>query len=88
LQLSVKGNKTIEEIATEHQRTYGSIFAKLKGFAFDYHNENKTIEQIKLYTGLSESVIRDVISEKNLSESNTQMENKSNETSSSLSSSL
>lgn len=62
---SVRENKTIEEIAHEHQRTYGSIFAKLKGFAFDYHNENKTIDQIKLYTGLSESVIRDVISEKN-----------------------
>ena len=60
----VREKKTIEEIAHEHQRTYGSIFAKLKGFAFDYHNENKTIDQIKLYTGLSESIIRDVISER------------------------
>ena len=61
---SIREKKTIEEIAQEHQRTFGSIFAKLKGFAFDYYNENKTIDQIKLYTGLSESEIQDIISEK------------------------
>ena len=58
---SVREKKTIEEIAKEHERTNTAIKCKLKAFAWDYWNENKTKEQIMLYTGLTESEINDII---------------------------
>jgi hypothetical protein len=58
---SIREKKSIEEIAQEHKRTYSAIKCKLRSFAFDYYCDNKSIEQIQKYTGLSEQEIKDAI---------------------------
>ena len=61
---SIREKKSIEEIAEDHKRTTSAIKCKLRAFAFDYYCENKTIEQIHKYTGLSEEEIKEVITRK------------------------
>jgi hypothetical protein len=58
---SVREKKSIEQIAEDHKRTTSAIKCKLRAFAFDYYCENKTIEQIQKYTGLSEEEIKEAI---------------------------
>jgi transposase len=58
----VQQKKSVHEIANEHQRTKGSITAKLRQIAADYYYNNEySIEKIQKYTGLSEDVILDAI---------------------------
>lgn len=58
---SIREKKNIENIAGEHQRTTSAIKCKLRSFAFDYYCENKTVEQIQKFTGLTEDEIKDAI---------------------------
>jgi len=59
---SIKKQKTIEDIATEHQRTVGGINAQLKRMAAEYYsNDGRTIEEIGKFTGLTEQQINDAI---------------------------
>ena len=59
---AVRNKKTISEIATEHERTKGSIASKLRTLAGDYYfNDKRPIEEIQKFTGLSEEVILEVI---------------------------
>ena len=60
---SIKKKKSIEDIAAEHQRTVGGINAQRKRLAIDYYfNDDRTIEQIGKFTGLTEEQIKDAIS--------------------------
>jgi len=60
---SIKKKKSIEDIATEHQRTVGGINGQRKRLAIDYYfNDDRTIEQIGKFTGLTEEQIKDAIS--------------------------
>ena len=59
---AVRNKKTIPEIALEHQRTEGSITYKLRDLAGDYYfNDNRPIEEIQKFTGLSKDVILEAI---------------------------
>jgi hypothetical protein len=59
---SIKKQKTIEDIATEHQRTIGSINAQRKKMAAEYYsNDGRTIEEIGKFTGLTTQQINDAI---------------------------
>jgi hypothetical protein len=59
---SIKKQKTIEDIATEHQRTIGSINAQRKKMAAEYYsNDGRTIEEIGKFTGLTAQQINDAI---------------------------
>jgi hypothetical protein len=61
----VKSRKSVQEIAQEHERTVGSIRAKLKGLAADFYiNYNKPIEEIEILTGLSKNTIQEAIDDK------------------------
>ena len=58
----VRNKKTIPEIAADHERTEGSIISYLKKLAGDYYyNDNRPIEEIQKFTGLTEEVILEVI---------------------------
>lgn len=53
------------EISEKHGRTMGSIASKLKGIAADYYfNDERPIDEIKKYTGLSIEDISDAISKR------------------------
>jgi ATP-dependent DNA helicase PIF1 len=59
---SIRAKKSIPDIALEHKRTDGAIRSRLRQVAADYYfNNDMSIEDIKKYTGLSETVINDVI---------------------------
>lgn len=60
----IREKKSFEQIANEHERTLGGIMAKLRSFAYLYHMEGKTIDQIKFYTGLTEEQIHDAINKR------------------------
>ena len=58
----IRKNLTHAEIAEIHKRTIGSILSRLKSIAADYHfNDNRPIEQIMKYTGLSERGVQEAI---------------------------
>ena len=58
----IRNKKTIEEIASEHERTRSGITSRLRKIAADYWFYNKLpIEKIKKITRLSEETIRDAI---------------------------
>lgn len=58
----IQKNLTHAEIAEIHKRTIGSILSRLKSIAADYHfNDNRPIEQIMKYTGLSQRQIQESI---------------------------
>ena len=59
---NVKRGLNFEQIADEHQRTRGSITAKLRELAADYYlNDERSIEDIKKFTGLDDEIIVDAI---------------------------
>jgi len=59
---SIRNKKSMNEIATEHERTLGGIRAKLRGLAADYYlNDKKPISEIIQLTGLDRDVIIDAI---------------------------
>jgi len=59
----IVNNKSVEDIAKEHQRTEGGITAQLRKMAYDYYkNDKKCIEEIETLTGLSALVINKTIS--------------------------
>ena len=62
---AVKRKETHVQIAVAHQRTQGSIRAKLRGLAADYYfNDNRPIEDIMRFTGLDSETITDAISKR------------------------
>ena len=64
---AIRRKETIALIAKNHQRTHGGIHAKLKELAADYYyNEEKSIEDIEKFTGLSKDNIADAISRRQL----------------------
>ena len=59
----INNNKSVADIAKEHQRTEGGITSQLKKMAYEYYkNDKKSIEDIEILTGLSSKQIRDTIS--------------------------
>ena len=51
---SIRNKKSIEEIATEHERTVGGINSRRRGIATDYYfNNNLSIDKIQKFTGLT-----------------------------------
>lgn len=58
----IQKNLTHAEIAEIHKRSAGSVLQRLKSIAADYHfNDNRPIEQIMKYTGLSQRQIQEAI---------------------------
>lgn len=61
----IQKKKTLEEIATEHQRTNGGIRSKLRDIAADYYyNDNRPIQEIMKLTGLDIETVTDAISKR------------------------
>ena len=59
---NIQKKKTVEEIAKEHERTLGSIHSYIRKLATDYHfNDNRPIEEIQKYTGLTKKEIEEAI---------------------------
>ena len=55
---SIQKKKSVEEIAKEHERTVGSIESYIRKLATDYHfNDNRSMEEIQKFTGLSRQEI-------------------------------
>jgi hypothetical protein len=62
---NVKKGLTHSQISENHARTVGSITSKLKGMAADYYfNDERPIDEIKKYTGLSVEDISEAISKR------------------------
>jgi hypothetical protein len=62
---AVKRKDTTQQIAIAHERTSGSIRAKLKGLAADYYfNDNRPISEIMKFTGLDAETITDAIAKR------------------------
>ena len=61
LLLEVRQKKTVQTIAEIHKRTVGGIYSRLRQLAWEFHNEDKTLEQIERYTVLPEFEIRKTI---------------------------
>jgi hypothetical protein len=59
---SIQQNKSIEDIASDHERTIGGINAYRKKLAVEYYtNDQRPIKQIQKFTGLSQLEIEDAI---------------------------
>ena len=59
---SVKNKESFQEIAKKHERTLGGIRSKLRQLAAEYYtNDDKSIEEIKVITGLDKESIIDAI---------------------------
>jgi hypothetical protein len=53
---------SIDQIAVIHGRTSGGIWSRLREIAADYHfNDERSVEEIMKFTGLSEDDIKDAI---------------------------
>jgi hypothetical protein len=62
---SIQKKKAIDEIAKEHDRTVGGIRCQIQRLAADYHfNDQRPIEEIQKYTGLSVQEIQTIIRKK------------------------
>jgi hypothetical protein len=62
---NVQKGLTHPQIAETHKRTAGSIISKLKEIAADYYfNDERPINEIKKYTGLSVEAISEAISKR------------------------
>jgi len=62
LLISIRKKKWIKDIAAEHQRTTGGINAQRKKMAAQYwFNDNRSIEDIEKFTGLSKTQIERTI---------------------------
>ena len=59
---SVQKKKTVEQIATEHQRTVNGINIRLRELAADYHfNDNRPTEEIQKFTGFTKEQVEEAI---------------------------
>ena len=59
---SVKNKESFQDIAKKHERTLGGIRSKLRQLAAEYYtNDDKSIEEIKVITGLDKESIIDAI---------------------------
>ena len=59
---SVKNKESIQDIAKKHSRTEGGIISRLRVLAAEYYtNDDKSIEEIKVITGLDKESIIDAI---------------------------
>jgi len=59
---SIKQKKSIETIAAEHERTVGGINSYRRKLAVDYHfNDQRPMEQIERFTGLTREEIEEAI---------------------------
>ena len=64
---SIQRKKSIEEIAKEHDRTEGSIHSYIRKLAVDYHfNDNRPMEEIQKFTGLTKELIEDAIQKRTI----------------------
>jgi len=59
---SIKKKKTISDIAKEHERTIGGIESERRKLAADYwFNDNRPIQEISKFTGLTHEQIEETI---------------------------
>jgi len=59
---SIQKKKPIDTIAKEHDRTIGGIRSYIRKLAADYHfNDQRSMEEIQKFTGLTKEEIEDVI---------------------------
>jgi hypothetical protein len=59
---NIRKKKAVDEIAKIHERTEGAIRSRLRELAADYHfNDNRSMEEIQKFTGLSVEAINDAI---------------------------
>lgn len=58
---AIAKKKPFDEIAKEHERTNGGIVGKLRQLAFEYHQEGRSMDDIRRFTGLDEETINDAI---------------------------
>lgn len=59
---NIRKKKGVDEIAKIHERTEGAIRSRLRELAADYHfNDNRSMEEIQKFTGLSVESINDAI---------------------------
>lgn len=66
---SVKNKESIQEIAKKHSRTEGGIISRLRVLAAEYYtNDDKSIEEIKVITGLDKDSIIDAIQRRELAD--------------------
>lgn len=66
---NIQKKKTMEEIAKEHERTIGGIYSRIREIAADYHfNDNRPIEEIQKYTGITKEEIEDAIKRRKFNE--------------------
>jgi hypothetical protein len=64
---SVKNNENIQEIAKKHKRTEAGIISRLRVLAAEYYiNDDKSIEEIKVITGLDKDSIIAAIQKREL----------------------
>ena len=64
---SVKNNENIHEIAKKHKRTEAGIISRLRVLAAEYYtNDDKSIEEIKVITGLDKDSIIAAIQKREL----------------------
>jgi hypothetical protein len=69
LMLSIQKKRSIEDIAKDHQRTVGGINAYIRKIAADYwFHGDKTMDDIKKYTGLSHAEIQEAINKRKQTE--------------------
>jgi hypothetical protein len=59
---AVRRKETHAMMATRHERTEGGIYSHLKRLACRYYfNENRSLEEIEKFTGLSQDIIQQTI---------------------------
>jgi hypothetical protein len=62
LLISIQKKRSMETIAMDHQRTVGGIRSQIRKLAADYHfNDQRPMEEIQRYTGLTKEEIEDAI---------------------------
>jgi len=70
LLISIQKKKSMETIATEHERTVGGIRSQINKLAADYHfHDRRSMEEIQTYTGLTKEEIEDAIRRRELKHS-------------------
>jgi hypothetical protein len=69
LLISIKQQKSIADIASEHQRTIGGINSRRRELAANYHfKEKRSMEEIQALTGLTGKELEDVIQRRTASQ--------------------
>jgi predicted RNase H-like nuclease (RuvC/YqgF family) len=77
---SIKKNELVSNIAKSHNRTEGGITAQLKQLATDYYcNDNKSIPEIQIITGLTKDTIIDAIQRREWKNQQKESKNKQKE---------